>query len=55
MGATLKGKNLLQCFALYEITQIYKGGNNATDRVASPESVPIHINSKSVLLEHQLP
>ena len=29
---------------LYEMTPIIMGGNNENDRVASPESVPIHLN-----------
>ena len=29
---------------LYEMTPIYKRGNNENDRVASPESVHIHLN-----------
>ena len=28
----------------YEMTPIYMGGNNENDRVASPESVPFHLN-----------
>ena len=31
----------------YEMTPIYMGGNNERDRVASPESVPIHLKSLS--------
>ena len=30
---------------LEEMTTVYMGGNNENDRVASPESVPIHLNS----------
>ena len=29
----------------YETTPIYLGGNDENDRVASPESVPIHLQS----------
>ena len=29
----------------YEMTPIHMGGNNENDRVASPESVPIHLNT----------
>ena len=29
---------------LYEFTQMYMGGNNENDRVASPGSVHIHLN-----------
>ena len=30
-------------FVLYEMITIYMGGNNENDRVAFPESVPIHL------------
>ena len=30
-------------YFLYEVTPIYMGGNNENDRVASPESVSIHL------------
>ena len=45
MGSTLKGKNLLQWEQILfynEMTPIYMGGNSINDKVASPESVPIH-------------
>ena len=45
MGSTVKGKNLLgwaNSF-LHEMTPIHMGGNNENDRVASPESVTIHL------------
>ena len=47
MGSTLIGKNLLQWehFFLYDMTPISMVGNNGNDRIASPESVPIHLNS----------
>ena len=35
---------------LYEMTPIYIGGNNENDRVASPESVPIHLISTNLIL-----
>ena len=35
---------------LYEMTPIYMGGNNENDRVAFPESIPIHLNNITVLL-----
>ena len=45
MGSTFKGMNVLRWehFFSFEITPIYKGGNNENAKVASPESVPIHL------------
>ena len=36
---------------LYERTPIYMGGNNDNHRLASPESVPIHLNIKQILVK----
>ena len=33
-------------FFLYEMTPIYMGGNNETDRVASPASVPVQLKRR---------
>ena len=33
-------------YFLYKMTPIYMGGNNANDRVSSPESVPIYLRNK---------
>ena len=43
--SSLKGKNLLylEQILYYEMTTIYMRSNNETDRVALPESVPIHL------------
>ena len=47
-GSTLKGKTYAPMWAnpfLYKMTLIYMGDNNENDRVASPESVSIHLKS----------
>ena len=33
---------------LYEMTPVYMGGNNENDRVASPESLLIHLNQINI-------
>ena len=44
MGSTLKGKNLLRSkFFSLRVTPNEMGGKNENKRVASPESVPIHL------------
>ena len=45
LESSLKGKNLLylEQILYYEMTTIYMRSNNETDRVALPESVPIHL------------
>ena len=40
IGSTPMGANSI----IYQMTPIYMGGNNENDRVAPPESVPIHLN-----------
>ena len=48
MGPTLKGKNLLlweQIFSFKCRPSTEKGGKNENDRVASPESVTIHLSN----------
>ena len=37
---------------LFEMTRIFMGGNNKNDKVASPESVPIHLYSICIFGTH---
>ena len=34
---------------LYEMTSIYMGGNNGNEKIASSESIPIHLKTQVVV------